>query len=116
MELKIRNGDYILDGSGGVRRVEGSEERIQRVLYKLTAHRSGFPFIPELGSELHRLGYTVGKARSSAAEQAVREALSDEEDLELTAVELTAAGEGLYTLKVYLNDRGKNLEVALTVQ
>lgn len=116
MELKIKNGDYVLNGSGGMQRVEGSEELVQRVLYKLTAKREGFPFLPELGSELYRLGYTAGKARNSAAEQAVREALRDEPDFEIAAVELAAAGDELYTLKVYLDYYGQRFEVALAIQ
>ncbi len=116
MELKIRNGDYVTDGSGGLEHVSGSAELIQRVLYKLTARREGFPFIPELGSELYRLGTAAQRRRVSAAEQAVREALQDENDLEVTAVTLTDAGEGLYTLQVYLTYQGQNLEVALTIQ
>lgn len=116
MELKIKNGDYVLDGQGGAARVEGSAELVQRVLYKLTARREGFPFIPELGSTLHRLGRVAPGARASAAEQYVRQALSDETELELTGVTLTDAGEGLYDLKVCLTYSGQNLELTLTVQ
>ena len=107
---------YVLDGSGGMQKVEGSEELVQRVLYKLTARREGFPFLPELGSELYRLGYAAGRARNSAAEQAVREALRDETDLDLAAVELMAAEDGLYTLKVYLDYYGQRFAVALAIQ
>lgn len=116
MELKIRNGDYVANGSGGLEHVSGSAALIQRVLYKLTARREGFPFIPELGSELYRLGATAQRQRDSAAEQAVREALQEETDLEVTAVTLADTGEGLYTLQVYLTWQGQNLEVALTIQ
>ena len=56
MELKIRNGDYVALENGGMEMVEGSAELIQRVLYRLTARREGFPFIPTLGSTLHQLG------------------------------------------------------------
>ena len=49
MELKIRNGDYVALENGGMEMVEGSAELIQRVLYRLTARREGFPFIPTLG-------------------------------------------------------------------
>ncbi len=115
MELKIKNGDYVLDG-GSAETVEGSAELLQRVLYKLTARREGFPFIPALGSELYRLGRIAPAARDSAAEQYVRQALSDEEELTLTGVTLTEAGGGLYHLKVELTWGGQDLELALTVQ
>lgn len=116
MELKIQNGDYILNGSGGAETVAGSAELIQRVLYKLTARREGFPFIPTLGSDLYQLERTAPNARDSAAEQYVRQALSDEADLELTGITLTDAGEGLYDLKVCLTYSGQGLELTLTVQ
>lgn len=115
MELKIKNGDYILSG-GGAETLDGSAELIQRVLYKLTARRAGFPFIPTLGSELYRLGRLTAAERGSAAEQYVCQALSDEEALEVEGVELTDAGEGLYDLKVYLFYNDQKLELKLTVQ
>ena len=46
----------------------------------------------------------------------MREALSDETDLEITAVTLTDAGEGLYTLQVCLTYQGQSMDVALTIQ
>ena len=95
MELKIRNGDYVALENGGMEMVEGSAELIQRVLYRLTARREGFPFIPTL---------------------AVREALHEEEDLDVTGVTLDNAAQGLYTLRVALQYKGDPIEVALTIQ
>ena len=94
MELKIRNGDYVALENGGMEMVEGSAELIQRVLYRLTARREGFPFIPTLGSTLHQLGRVNARECSSAAEAAVREALH-EEDLDVTGVTLDKAAQGL---------------------
>ena len=116
MELKIRNGDYVLSDSGAAETVEGSAELVQRVLYKLTARREGFPFIPELGSELYRLGRLSAHGRKSAAEQYVRQALSDEKDLEITDVALEDAGDSLYRLSVQLQYHGRNIDLSLTVQ
>ena len=116
MELKIKNGDYVWDGSGGVQALQGSAELVQRVLYKLTARREGFPFLPELGSELYRLGQVSARERQSAAETAVRQALEDETELEVTAVSLEAADEGLSTLCVALLYQGQTLKLSLTVQ
>ena len=56
MELKIRNGDYIADGIGGERRADGAEALLERALFRLSVRRGSFPFLPELGSELYRLG------------------------------------------------------------
>ena len=112
MELKIRNGDYVALENGGMEMVEGSAELIQRVLYRLTARREGFPFIPTLGSTLHQLGRVNARECGSAAEAAVREALHEEEDLDVTGVTLDNAAQGLYTLQY----KGDPIEVALTIQ
>lgn len=52
----VRNGDYVNDGAGGFLRAEGTDELLQRVLWKLSIPRGSFPLLPALGSELHRLG------------------------------------------------------------
>ena len=56
MELMVRDGDYVPDEGGGYRRAEGSEELLQRVLWKLSIPRGSFPLLPGLGSGLYRLG------------------------------------------------------------
>lgn len=68
MELKIRNGDYIADGIGGERRADGAEALLERALFRLSVRRGNFPFLPELGSELYRLGHEKPSARAAAAE------------------------------------------------
>ena len=37
MELKLQNGDYVLDGAARLCRVEGAEALLQRVLFRLSA-------------------------------------------------------------------------------
>ena len=44
MDLELRDGDYIPDGVGGLRRVGGREALLQNVLFRLTAQRDAFPF------------------------------------------------------------------------
>ena len=44
MELKLQNGDYVLDGAARLCRVEGAEALLQRVLFRLSARRGAFPF------------------------------------------------------------------------
>ena len=34
MELELRDGDYVADGVGGLRRVGGREALLQRVLFR----------------------------------------------------------------------------------
>ena len=43
MTLKIQNGDYVTDGCGGLERVEGTQALLQRVLFRLKAHRGQSP-------------------------------------------------------------------------
>lgn len=114
MELYLRDGDYLPDGKGGFRRVQGGEELLQRVLWKLTARRGSFPFLPGLGSRLYRLGRVKESERESLARQYVAEALADETDLSVTAVE-TAAGERL-EVTVRLDWRGESLDVTLDLE
>ena len=50
MELKLQNGDYVLDGAARLCRVGGAEALLQRVLFRLSARRGAFPFWGTLGS------------------------------------------------------------------
>ena len=58
MELRLEQGDYVPNGAGGFQRLEGAEALLQRVLFRLTARRGQFPFLPELGSRLYPDSYT----------------------------------------------------------
>ena len=113
MELKLQNGDYVADGTGGLQRVSGREELLQRVLYKLTARRGMFPFLEELGSRLWQLGRVGAAQRQSAAEQYVAEALAGEEGLTVESVTLTPCLDGAITVTVELLYSGEMLSVTL---
>ena len=75
MELKIKDGDYMSDGAGGLVRVNGREELLMRVLYKLSVRRGSFALIPELGSRLHLLWREKPESRAAAAKQYIGEEL-----------------------------------------
>ena len=81
MELRLEQGDYVPNGAGGFQRLEGAEALLQRVLFRLTARRGQFPFLPELGSRLYQLGREKPSAREALALQYVTEALVQEPDL-----------------------------------
>lgn len=115
MELYLRDGDYLPDGKGGLRRAQGREELLQRVLWKLTARRGSFPFLPDLGSRLYRLGREKAGERDSLARQYVAEALADETELTVTAVETAAAGKKL-EVTVRLDWQGESLDVKLDLE
>ena len=100
MELELRNGDYVPDGAGGLRRVEGAEALLQRVFFRLTARRGTFPFLPSLGSRLWQLGQLPPAGRLPAARQYVTEALA-EEPVSVERVTLTEqAGRGFLTAEL----------------
>lgn len=111
MDLMLRDGDYEADGRGGVRTVAGGEEILQRVLLRLNARRGALPWMPELGSQLWRLGRVKPAQRLALARQYVAQALEPEEDLEVEEVRLEEeAGRG--RLKVFLRWNG----TAMTAQ
>lgn len=112
MEWKLSGGDYIPDGKGGLTALSGSEEVLARVLYRLTARRGALPFLPGLGSRLCQLGREKPSARQALAAQYVAEALREEPELNVRAVELTQQGE-LGQLRVHLDWRGEQLTAQL---
>ena len=54
MELKIKDRDYVADGAGGLVRVSGWDELLERVLFKLSVRRGSFALVPELGRKRAR--------------------------------------------------------------
>lgn len=115
MELKLKDGDYLPDGIGGEERAAGMEEVLARVLFRLSVPRGSFPFLPQLGSELHLLAREKPGAREMAAKQYVAAALAEETALSVERVTLTEQGEGLGTLRVALRYGGESATAVLTV-
>ncbi|MDL2288711.1 hypothetical protein LJC32_04965 [Oscillospiraceae bacterium OttesenSCG-928-F05] len=94
MEPVLVNGDYVYDGRGGIRALDGPEGTLNRVLLKLSACRGRFPHLPSLGSRLYTLPRMKASERRGAARQFVAEALQDEADLRVTEVEVTSGESG----------------------
>lgn len=114
MEIRLLDGDYVPDGLGGVERRSGEAALLQRVIYRLTAHRGQFPLLPELGSRLYLLGRESVPQRLSAARLYVAEALA-EEAVTVEDVSLAPAGDGRSQVAVRLRYHGEELSVTLTV-
>ena len=114
MELKIKDRDYVADGAGGLVRVSGWEEMLQRVLYKLSVRRGSFVLTPDLGSELHLLWREKGESRATAAKQYAAEALAGETGLTVSDVTLEQQGD-LLTLRLALLYEGETREVSVTI-
>lgn len=113
MALVLRDGDYIAR-NGTLLESAGQEALLQRVLFKLTAHRGTFPFLPDLGSHLWELGRVPAAARRSAAEQYVTEALEGE-NLTVDAVTLLPVDESTMAVTVDLSGNDTRLSVNLQV-
>lgn len=115
MGLSLRNGDYVPDGTGGLRRAEGQAALLERVLFRLTARRGTFPFLPELGSRLWQLGRLSAAQRQSAVEQYVAEALAPEPGLAVEQVTLTESGGGRAQVTASMTWQGERLSVTVEV-
>ena len=114
MEFLLRDGDYVPDGSGSMIKLTGPEEVLQRVLFRLSAKRGVFPFLPRLGSQLHRLARESAGDRQALCEQYVRQALEDE-DVTVTEVVYSSQGE-TGQAAVYLEWQGEPLEVTVPLE
>ena len=110
-EIRLNQGDLVPDGAGDFCRLEGAQALLQRVLFRLTARRGSFPFLPQLGSQLYLLPREPAGDRQALCEQYVRQALA-EEDVTVTQVICAEKGErGEVT--VCLEWQGEPLEVAV---
>ena len=114
MELRLKNGDYVSDGLGGVVRCKGAEALLERVLFRLIARRGGLPFLPRLGSRLYMLSREPAAQRLSAARQYAAEALA-EEPVSITDMELVPLGEGRAQLTIWLDHQGTELSLSVAV-
>ena len=114
MELKIRNRDYVSDGAGGLVRVRGWDELLERVLFKLSVRRGSFALAPELGSELHLLWREKGESRATAAKQYIAEALAEEAGLTVSDVTMEQKGD-LLALRIALLYEGKERGVSVEI-
>lgn len=112
--LKIANGDYLPDELGRLQRLQGDEALLQRVLFRLTARKGGLVFLPELGSDLYRLGSTKPGQRRALALQYVTEALK-EEPVTVEDVTVSPSSAGLLKVTVLLRKGMQPLRVAVTV-
>lgn len=99
MVNKLTNGDYVVRGSTIVR-VTGLAARFQDALFRLQCRRGSFPFLPELGSQLWRLGMEKASNWDAHARQYCAEALR---------------GTGITAQKIQVTRQGRALLVELSL-
>lgn len=116
MERKLSGGDYLPGAQGDFQSLDGAQALLQRVLFRLTARRGQFPFLPEMGSRLYQL-CRDGKpsARSALARQYTVQALESEEDLTVTDVQWSDLGGNQGHLQVFLEWQGEPLSLSLDI-
>ena len=114
MELELKNGDYLADGVGGLRRVGGREALLQRVLFRLTARRGGLPLWGAPGGRPLGAGPGPPPPRRSAARQYVTEALA-EEPVTVEDVTLYQGRDGGAAVTARLRYEGEDLPVTVEV-
>ena len=115
MSLLLQNRDYADDGNGGVAEVQDGDEVLAEVLFRLSARRESFPFLPGLGSQMHLLRRVKPSERESLALQYAAEALEG-----LTEVTVTGASvrqeNGAFGISVELLWRGTRLTVTAQLE
>ena len=94
MERKLIDGEYVPDGAGGLTTLDGAQEVLARVLFRLTARRGALPFLPNLGSRLYQILREKPSARQALAAQYTAQALEEEKDLKVSQVEWQDTGDG----------------------
>ena len=114
MALLLKDGDYVADEWGGLQSVEGAQDLLQRVLFRLQVRRGSFPFLPELGNRLYLLPREKPGVRQALARQYAAEALR-EEDVEVTKVTVEDGMDGRLQVLVALTWNGERLEAEVTV-
>lgn len=115
MSLKLVNRDYAPDGNGGVAVARDGEELLGEALFRLTARRGSFPFLPGLGSRMHLLRRERPSEWDSLALQYAVEALEDMEGVQVTGAAVRRDGDGLL-VAVELLRRGTTLPVEVRLE
>lgn len=116
MELKITDGEYTLGDYLAPTELEEFDEVLQRVTMKLKVRRGSFLPLPDYGSRLYLLSKSKPSSRETAARQYVLEALADETELELSALELSQKDDGEAALSltfIYKSEYTVNIETEI---
>ena len=115
MSLLLKDRDYTADGNGGVTVVRDGEALLNEVLFRLTARRGSFPFLPKLGSRMDQLRREKASAWDELALQFAVEALGEMDEVTVNGVSVRQEGDRLW-VSVYLLWRGEQLSVTAQLE
>ena len=115
MSLLLKDRDYAADGNGGVVAVRDGEALLNEVLFRLTARRGSFPFLPALGSRMYRLRREKPSAWDSLARQYAVEALAELTDVAVEGAAVRQSGD-LLEVTVELLWQGAQLSVTAQLE
>ena len=115
MSLLLQDRDYADDGNGGVAVAQDGDELLGEVLFRLTARRDSFPFLPGLGSRMYLLCRVRPSERESLALQCAVEALEDLTEVTVTGASVRQEGGALW-VSVELLWQGTPLAVAAQLE
>lgn len=115
MSLLLNERDYVADGNGGVTVVRDGEAMINEVLFRLTARRESFPFLPELGSRMGQLRREKPSAWETLARQFAAEALAGLDGVTVTGAAVRRERDAL-TVTVELLWQGTALSVTAQLE
>lgn len=106
MALKLTDGDYVIGSDKSLTELSALSTLAQRVMLKLKIRRGAFIPLPNYGSRLHLVSGVKPSARQTAARQYVLEALSDEPQLTVEALEVSDGQDGTLILSLKLGCSG----------
>lgn len=115
MSLLLKNRDYAADGNGGVAVVRDGEALIGEALFRLTARRGSFPFLPSLGSRMGELRREKPSGVEALARQFAVEALGDMTDVAVAGAAVRREREALL-VEVELLWQGETLSVTVQLE
>ena len=110
MSLLLQDRDYADDGNGGVAVIRDGDELLGEVLFRLTARRDSFPFLPGVGSRMHLLRRVKPSERENLALQYAVEALDGMAEVTVTGASVRQEA-GALQVSVELLWQGTRLAV-----
>lgn len=110
MALKMDHGDYCIR-PGGTVPLQGTQALFADALFRLQCVRGSFPFLPDLGSRLWRLGMERPADRPALARQYCAEALAGT-GVDASAVRVSEQGRALaVSVELTAGEQNTNVEV-----